>query len=472
MGELIMSGKCNPRLRRALAWVLGLLVLILVWLVYDNTVDRSGWVSKNGNYYYRDFHGKKCTGWQDIGTERYFFTEDKSMATYWQDIDGSRYYFGADGTLDTGWQEVEGKTYYFSPADGAMVTRWADIDGSRYYFDSDGSRRTGWLELDGKQYYLDEAGAMVCGWLKLEPDTYFFGTDGAMTVGWEVQGDNTYYFQSDGRMLTGRVQLYDEEYYFRDDGSMYTGWEDADDGRRYYAFDGTRAFGWEEIQGKRYFFGEEGLMRTGWYQDGEYRYYLQEDGSAAVGPVVIDRETHFFTPDGIHVVLVNERHRVPGYLNRELVIYEEWHQVDKICLEALRKMIQDCTEAGNEVIFNSAYRSIDTQAQILSTRTEEYMSLGYDYNLAYAKARETVALPGTSEHHLGLAVDLLGEGAIAWLTEHCWEYGFIVRYQADKAHITGIIDEPWHYRYVGTAVSLPMRDNGLCLEEYLGEYTQ
>src|SRR5574344_1060029 len=101
MGDLIMNGKCDPRLRRILALGLGLLFLILAWLVSDNTVDRSGWVSKNGSYYSRDFHGKKCTGWQDIGTDRYYFTEDKSMATYWQDIDGSRYYFGADGTLDT-----------------------------------------------------------------------------------------------------------------------------------------------------------------------------------------------------------------------------------------------------------------------------------------------------------------------------------------------------------------------------------
>ena len=91
-----------------------------------------------------------------------------------------------------------------------------------------------------------------------------------------------------------------------------------------------------------------------------------------------------------------------------------------------------------------------------------------DYKAARAKALQTVAYPGTSEHHLGLAVDLLGDEAIAWLTEHCWEYGFIVRYRGEKAHITGIVNEPWHFRYVGTEVSLDMKDSGLCLEEYLG----
>jgi hypothetical protein len=125
-------------------------------------------------------------------------------------------------------------------------------------------------------------------------------------------------------------------------------------------------------------------------------------------------------------------------------------------------------EAGNSYTFNSAYRTIAQQKEILEDRSEEHMEGGLPYAAAYAKARETVALPGTSEHHLGLAVDLLGDEAIAWLTEHCWEYGFIVRYQGDKAHITGIIDEPWHFRYVGVDVALDMKDSGLCLEEYLG----
>ena len=70
--------------------------------------------------------------------------------------------------------------------------------------------------------------------------------------------------------------------------------------------------------------------------------------------------------------------------------------------------------------------------------------------------------------HLGLAVDLLGSKAVPWFTEHCWDYGFIVRYTEEKEPITGIIDEPWHFRYVGTEVSLDMKNTGLCLEEYLG----
>ena len=90
------------------------------------------------------------------------------------------------------------------------------------------------------------------------------------------------------------------------------------------------------------------------------------------------------------------------------------------------------------------------------------------YEEAYEKALETVALPGTSEHQLGLAVDLLGDEAIAWFHEHCWDYGFIVRYTEEKENWTGIIDEPWHFRYVGREVALDIQASGLCLEEYLG----
>ncbi len=86
-----------------------------------------------------------------------------------------------------------------------------------------------------------------------------------------------------------------------------------------------------------------------------------------------------------------------------------------------------------------------------------------------------MAEPGYSEHHLGLAIDINVPGAstfkgtkqCTWLHEHCWEYGFIIRYQEDKEKITGYTAEAWHIRYVGVEHSLLIRDLGLCLEEYL-----
>ena len=432
---------------------LGILIVLLIGLVvFDQTVDRSGWGQKDSVYYYRDFHGRKVTGWQEI--------------------DGSTYYFGEDCAMVTGWQEINGNRYYFSPI-GAMASGWENIGSQRYYFAPDGVVQTGWLELDGPRYYLDETGAMTIGWLELQDSTYYFNGDGTMALGWKPLEEGTFYFREDGSMVTGRVELDGDFYQFQDSGIMFSGWEDSEEGRRYYGIDGIQAIGWTHIEDKLYLFNEAGIMQTGWQQVGEYSYYLLEDGSAAVGPHTIDGSLHYFSPKGIHVVLVNSTHKVPSYYKPDLVTYIPWHQVDSVCLEPLTRMLKDCEAAGYSYVFNSAYRSIGVQQEILSTRTQEYINAGLSETMAYAKARQTVALPGTSEHHLGLAVDVLNvktaqKKALDWLGEHCWEYGFILRYAGEKAHITGIINEPWHFRYVGLEVSMDMKDSGLCLEEYLG----
>ena len=100
---------------------------------------------------------------------------------------------------------------------------------------------------------------------------------------------------------------------------------------------------------------------------------------------------------------------------------------------------------------------------------------GLSRSKARARALRTVAEPGCSEHHLGLAFDITAKGASGfkgtkqckWLHAHCWDYGFIVRYQEDKTDITGFAAEEWHIRYVGVEHAVAMRDGNLCLEEYL-----
>ena len=446
----------NAKQRKLLIYLCIFLAVILTltvgWIVYDNTVDRSGWGEKDGVIFYTDFHGQKISGWLELESGIYYFDENYSLVTGWRDFDGNRYYFGSDG---------------------AMYTGWKNVDDIRCYFDPSGVLHTGWLELNSKRYYLEETGAMVSGWQTINGQTYYFGENGAMITGWNVLDAETYYFEENGPLVTGRTMLDGKYYYFQDNGIMFTGWEETGSGRRYYGQDGVQHFGWVELDGKWYYFGEDGMTQTGWFQDGEYLYYLLEDGSAAVGPTEIEDETYYFTPKGIQVVLVNADHPVPDYYDAELVTYIPWHEVADIALEPLTRMLEDCEEAGYPYEFNSAYRSIKVQQEILSLRTQEYVAAGLTQAKAYAKARETVALPGASEHHLGLAVDVLNKKgadrqALDWLGEHCWEYGFIVRYTADKASITGITHEPWHFRYVGTRVSMDMKDSGLCLEEYLG----
>ena len=420
----------------------------LGWYLFDTNVDRSGWVEKEGIYSYRDFHGRKVTGWQDIDGRRYYFTEEKIMATDWLEQEGHTYYLGDDGAMDIGWFSV-GQDRYYSNPQGILQTGWQDIDFQRYYLGQDGILQTGWLEQEGSTYYLGEDGAMAMGLVQIEADTY--------------------YFTAEGTMHTGSLNLDEQLYFFAEDGTMHTGWLDTEDGTQYYTPEtGHLVTGWQEIEDSRYYFSEEGIMHTGWLEQGEYRYYLHPDGTAAHGPTDIDGTTYYFSPKGIHVVLVNAQVKVPDYYEMELVNIQGWHRVSSVCLEPLQKMLADCEAAGIQYTFNSAYRSLSEQRDILDSRTAEYVSQGYNDTAAYMKARQTVALPGTSEHHLGLAVDLLGVDAQKWLGEHCWEYGFILRYTAEKEAITGFVDEPWHFRYVGTEISLDMKDSGLCLEEYLG----
>ena len=93
-------------------------------------------------------------------------------------------------------------------------------------------------------------------------------------------------------------------------------------------------------------------------------------------------------------------------------------------------------------------------------------------------------MPGTSEHQLGLAIDILDVNnseldltqswteTQRWLSAHCAEYGFILRYPDGTSDITGIIFEPWHYRYVGKELAQKITASGLTLEEYLAQETE
>ena len=143
-------------------------------------------------------------------------------------------------------------------------------------------------------------------------------------------------------------------------------------------------------------------------------------------------------------------------------------------------MLADCKAAGYYPYVCSSYRTWGDQQYLMNNKIRRLMKeADYSWDEAAVIARQSVAVPGTSEHQLGLAVDIVADSYVVlddtqastdtqqWLMEHCWEYGFILRYPANATDITGIIYEPWHYRYVGTEVSLELRDLGITLEEYL-----
>ena len=179
------------------------------------------------------------------------------------------------------------------------------------------------------------------------------------------------------------------------------------------------------------------------------------------------------------LLLVNPWNKLPEDYTVELKKLPNGLQVDARIYDDLTAMLSDCQKAGLRPLVCSAYRSSETQTRLYSNKIARLRAAGYSKEAAIREAGRWVAVPGTSEHQTGLAVDLVASSYQVldrkqeqtaeqkWLMEHCWEYGFILRYPSDKSAVTGIGYEPWHYRYVGRETSKAIQDSGLCLEEYL-----
>ena len=124
----------------------------------------------------------------------------------------------------------------------------------------------------------------------------------------------------------------------------------------------------------------------------------------------------------------------------------------------------------------SGYRDYKHQESLFQDEIQENIAAGYLKIKAREKASTVVAIPGTSEHQTGLALDFSHDGSLQedfentktgkWLKENAHKYGFILRYPKDKTDITKIIYEPWHFRYVGKDLSTKLYEKELCLEEY------
>lgn len=179
-------------------------------------------------------------------------------------------------------------------------------------------------------------------------------------------------------------------------------------------------------------------------------------------------------------ILVNAKHPLEKGFSVELTQVHGTISVDKRIASALREMCDAAAKDGVSVYPCSGYRSPKRSAQLYKQQVQQYMDKGYSKEDAKKIAARWVAPPGTSEHHTGLAVDLVSNectvlnakfaecDAAKWLYKNAADYGFILRYPKDKEKITGIVFEPWHYRYVGVDVAREIMAEGLTLEEYLG----
>lgn len=198
-----------------------------------------------------------------------------------------------------------------------------------------------------------------------------------------------------------------------------------------------------------------------------------------------DEPTNSFSKDEWYMILANRDNPLPeGHTFPRDTVYsagQNW-VMDARCADDMKQMIAAAKKDGVDLIICSSYRTVERQTNNFNNKVKEYVNKGYSQEEAKEIAATIIAIPGTSEHHTGLAADIvtpsyqrLNEGfaetkAFRWLYAHCAEYGFIMRYAEDKQAITKIIYEPWHYRYVGKEAAQIIMGEGICLEEFLEKY--
>ena len=165
------------------------------------------------------------------------------------------------------------------------------------------------------------------------------------------------------------------------------------------------------------------------------------------------------------------------YLNCEE--YNSVKAVDKAAYQPLKDMFNAANKAGVPLELVSAYRSIYLQDKLFTRSVNSYISQGYSEAEAIKKANYSRTFSGTSEHNTGLGFDLLQKGnynlstsfentaEFKWLMKNAENYGFILRYPKNKTNETGIMYEPWHFRYVGVEHAKKINELGMCLEEYI-----
>lgn len=171
--------------------------------------------------------------------------------------------------------------------------------------------------------------------------------------------------------------------------------------------------------------------------------------------------------------LVNWQNPLPMDFAPEYEEVQNHFVMDKRVAPIARRMILDAWDQGVTLVVNSGYRPYSAQQTVYNNRYQKYLAEGRTEEEARRLTDSYVAIPGYSEHQLGLALDIVAvqdsPTAITWLADHAQDYGFILRYPEDKTAITRTAYESWHYRYVGIAAAQEIKERGLCLEEYLAE---
>jgi len=205
----------------------------------------------------------------------------------------------------------------------------------------------------------------------------------------------------------------------------------------------------------------------------------------ATGVTALPADGHYIQPAGSvwYLRLVNPWNPLPDGFDQTvpLVSYDSHDQFDNRAVAALGDMVSAGQSEGVGLVVASTYRSVALQTTLYNNKVAELKNQGLSQADAEAQAATVVARPGTSEHNTGLAADIYSSSymkleigfadtaAGKWLKANAAQYGFILRYPADKTAVTGVSFEPWHYRYVGVDAAREIMSRGITLEEYLQE---
>ncbi len=199
--------------------------------------------------------------------------------------------------------------------------------------------------------------------------------------------------------------------------------------------------------------------------------------AAVAQPGTIDNPTIItIDEEKWHLTLVNSSYRIPDSYEPDLVyVCGSGERLDRKVAEHYEAMYNAALKEGVELTPCSGYRSYELQERNYNNKVSFFESQGYSNKDAKVKAATIIMPPGSSEHNLGYAMDIVcvdewfeDTDEFRWLTENAADYGFIMRYPKDKQDITKVIYEPWHWRYVGVDLAKELKDSGLVLEEYMG----
>ncbi|MDE7223298.1 MAG: M15 family metallopeptidase [Acetatifactor sp.] len=211
-------------------------------------------------------------------------------------------------------------------------------------------------------------------------------------------------------------------------------------------------------------------------------YRREQEGyedSAAVQPERQAEGDTEFSLDDWRLILVNKQHPIPEDYDFTLATIKGSQRCDERIIDDLLAMMQAAKEAGFTLVIKSPYRSDARQEFLFDRKIKLYMGKGMSYMDAFKLSSQVVMVPDSSEHQIGLSLDIVcdyyetltqGFGdteAGIWMEEHCAEFGFIVRYPKGKEYITSVEYEPWHFRYVGVEAATIIMEQELTLEEFV-----